>query len=396
MMPRLTRHQRLVLGLLLQRVALIAVALLALFAFLDATRVFGQVRPGGYTSWQALGQIAWRAPRHLYDGLPLAVLLGAVMALSHLAQTSQFTVLRAAGLAPRDLLRLVIGTGLALALLTWLWGDQVATRTDRAAQAQQTAVLGRKADAESPPVWLRERWPATPPSDNPEAPPEPATLRFVSARVIDSGRLADVVIQAFDDKGRLRTTWRAAGAEIVPTQDKIPASWTLLDALRTDLPPADAQAAPGSSVPAAPLRLSRQDRMAWPTRLDTALVLASLTPSYQMSSARLLEYGHHLREAGQSDQAYSVALWNRLFYALGCGVLLLLALPFAYAPPRRNASGKALLAGTLLGVAYVLANSVAAQIGQIYQWNALLSTALPTLLALVGATLWLRRTWRLR
>ncbi|MEJ7139051.1 LptF/LptG family permease [Amphibiibacter pelophylacis] len=379
MMPR---HRRLILGLLLQRVLLLVVALLALFAFLDATRVFAQVRPDGYSWLQALGQIGLRMPRHLYDGLPLAVLLGAVMALSHLAQTSQFTVLRAAGLAPRDLVRLLAGTGVALAALTWLWGDQVATRTDQAAQTQQDLRLGRRAATDAPPVWLRERWPAP---GSPSS--EPATLRFISARVRGSGELADVVIQAFDDQGRLRSTWRAAGAQIPPTAS---GHWTLMDARRTDFPPA------GDAPTAPPLAEIRQARMDWPTQLDTALVLSALSPSYQMSSARLLEYGRHLRDAGQSDQPYSVALWNRIFYALGCGVLLLLALPFAYAPPRRNASGMALLAGTLLGVAYVLANSVAAQIGQIYQWNALASTAWPTLLALAGATLWLRRTWRLR
>ncbi len=53
-------------------------------------------------------------PGHLYELLPIAVLIGTIYSLARLAQSSEFTILRTGGLGPWRALRLltVLGAGL--------------------------------------------------------------------------------------------------------------------------------------------------------------------------------------------------------------------------------------------------------------------------------------------
>ena len=81
-------------------VAFVTLAFLALFFFIDFVDELGGVGQRGYTVLHAVGYSLLLAPGHLYELLPLAVLIGAIYALARLAQTSQYTILRTGGLGP--------------------------------------------------------------------------------------------------------------------------------------------------------------------------------------------------------------------------------------------------------------------------------------------------------
>ena len=174
-------------------VAFVALAFLSLFVFIDLVEELGRMAQRGRTLAQALEAVALQLPGHIYELMPLAVLIGAIYVLSRMAQTSEFTVLRTAGLAPGRMLGLLAGVAAAFAVLTFVMGDFIAPRTERAAalldaRSGNGLALGRTG------AWLKEKR------------SDPQGERTVSVNVATAGaggRLQGVRIFEFDADSRL-------------------------------------------------------------------------------------------------------------------------------------------------------------------------------------------------
>src|SRR3979490_243115 len=75
-------------------------AFLSLFAFFDLIGELSDIGTGGYRLQHALAFVALTVPSRAYETFPLAVLIGTLYALSHLAANSEYTVMRSSGLSP--------------------------------------------------------------------------------------------------------------------------------------------------------------------------------------------------------------------------------------------------------------------------------------------------------
>ena len=83
-------------------VAFVTLAFLALFFFFDLVDELRWVgRLGmGYQLTHALLFVALGLPQHLYELLPITVLIGTIFVMARLAQSSEFTIMRTSGLGP--------------------------------------------------------------------------------------------------------------------------------------------------------------------------------------------------------------------------------------------------------------------------------------------------------
>ena len=72
-------------------------ALLVLFALLDLVRELGIVGYSNYRVGAVLVFVALNVPGHVYELLPLALLIGTIFAFAQLALHSEYTVMRASG-----------------------------------------------------------------------------------------------------------------------------------------------------------------------------------------------------------------------------------------------------------------------------------------------------------
>ena len=70
------------------------VAFLALFAFFDLIHELGDLGKGDYRLQHALLYVLLSVPSHVYELFPIAVLIGTLYALAHLAANSEYTVMR--------------------------------------------------------------------------------------------------------------------------------------------------------------------------------------------------------------------------------------------------------------------------------------------------------------
>jgi len=84
-------------------------------------------RPPATLVPQALTYVALLMPNHLYELLPITVLIGTIFVMARLAQSSEFTILRTSGLGPwRALEHAAAFWVWCFVLLTFAVGDYLA------------------------------------------------------------------------------------------------------------------------------------------------------------------------------------------------------------------------------------------------------------------------------
>src|SRR5574343_2069285 len=118
--------RRLIYRQIITHVLMVAAGLSALAFFIDFVDEMQRVGKKGYTLLDAVWACTLLQGFHLYDLFPIALLIGSIMALARMAQTSEFTILRTGGLGPGRALSLLSSLALVFAALTFVVGDYVA------------------------------------------------------------------------------------------------------------------------------------------------------------------------------------------------------------------------------------------------------------------------------
>jgi lipopolysaccharide export system permease protein len=300
--------------------------------------------------------------------MPIAVLIGTIYALSRMAQSSEFTILRTGGLGPRRALLLLAGLGVAFAGLTFVVGDILAPASER-----QAVLLKAKAGGglrlSGPGAWLKERQPA---ADGGHA------ISVNVGGLAGDGGLNDVRIYEFDTEGRLVQRLAAPKARVEGD-----GSWALADAEQLRWP-----------ADGGPVQVQHQPLLRWGTSLNAQVVAAALLPAETMTTLELWRYSGHLQDQEQAAQRYELQFWKRALYPLACIVMVALALPFAYLQARSGGVSLKVFGGIMLGISFVLLNNIAGHLGVLSNLTPWVVSAAPGLLYLLlslAAFAWLVR-----
>ncbi len=359
-------------------VVFVALAFLSLFFFIDFVDELDKVGRGGYTLGRAFARGLLALPGHFYDLFPIAVLIGTIYSMARLAQSSEFTILRTAGLGPGRALKLLALPGLVFAGLTFVVGDYVAPYTEREAVALK-AGAGGGLPLGSGGAWLKERR-ATPPGGASDS------ERSVSVNVLAAAngqQLLGIRIFEFDPDGRLRTSIEARSGQV-----QAQGHWRLLTVQRSDWPTPE-EARRGLAV-----KLQTLPDLDWATSLDNSVVAAALLPVQSMSTLDLWRYTSHLADQDQAVQRHEIAFWKKALYPLACIVMMALALPFAYLHARAGGVSYKVFGGIMLGISFVLLNNASGYLGLLRHWTPWVAAAAPSglfLLMSLGAFAWLVR-----
>ena len=139
-------------------VLFVTIGFLALFFFFDAINDISYTsrNPGQpYTIVNALSYVSMLMPGHVYELLPIAVLIGTIFVMASMAQNSEFTILRTSGLSPGRALRSLLWIGVVFGLLTFVVGDYVAPRTEKFAQSYKARFEGNITSGRTG-AWMKE------------------------------------------------------------------------------------------------------------------------------------------------------------------------------------------------------------------------------------------------
>lgn len=352
-------------------VTFVGLAFLSLFFFIDFVEELADLGKG-YTLLHAVAISLLQMPGHLYELMPIAVLIGTIYALARLAQSSEYTILRTGGLGPGRALSLLARLGLLFALVTYVVGDWVAPFSERQATELQARAKG-KLRMGGAGAWLKDRA-VTPEGE-----------RSYSVNVGSAGAdatLRDVRIFEFDADGRLVRRIGAASAHVDDDD-----TWQLGDVRITHWSVAADDAQPVATE-------EKLASLAWPSSLSAGVVAAAVLPLSTMSTIELFRYIGHLSSNEQAAQRHEIQFWKRALYPFACLVMMALALPFAYMHARAGGVSFKVFAGIMLGISFVLLNNMSSHLGLLRDWTPWITAAAPSALFLLlslAAFSWLVR-----
>ncbi len=352
-------------------VVFVALAFLSLFFFIDFVDQLDGVGKHGRTAWDVVLATALRLPGHFYELFPIAVLIGTIYSLARLAQSSEFTILRTAGLGPGRALGLLAALGVAFGALTFVTGDYIAPVSERAG-VQLKARFAGGLTLGGAGAWLKDRR-STPQGER--------SYSVNVAGASAAGGMRGVRIFEFDADGRLVSRTQAKEGVVVDG-----GKWTLTDVDVADWP--------GARSPDARVRLQHHATLAWPSTLSASVVAAAVLPLATMTTVDLWRYSSHLGDQEQATQAYEIRFWRKALYPLAALVMMALALPFAYMHARSGGISLKVFGGIMLGISFVLLNNLSGHIGMLRGWTPWVAAASPSLVYLglsLAAFAWLVR-----
>lgn len=348
--------RRLFYGEVITAVALVTLGFIALFFFFDIVdelQSVGRLSSQGYQIPQALIFVGLLIPSHVYELLPITVLIGTIFVMARFARSSEFTILRTSGLGPWLALRTLLLLGLGFVVFTFAIGDYVAPWADKTAQLLKSQFQGRITVGKTG-AWLKER-------------------QAYSHYAINVGALApdasmrDVRIYEFDNQGRMVSMMASEGAQFGEGD-----AWMLHNVDRTEF---DVGSKDASKVERAQL-----ENLRWPTGVTAEMVASAVLRPEKMGTIDLFQYMRHLQSNGQSAQKYETQFWKKVFYPLSCLVMVVLALPFAYLHFRSGTIASYVFGGVMAGISFVLLNNVLGDLGNLQGWQPWLTAALPGLI----------------
>lgn len=355
-------------------VALVAMGFLALFFFFDLVDELAQIGKsfagsefGTYKIQHALLYVLLLIPNHLYELLPIAVLIGGVFVMARFAQSSEFTILRTSGLGPGLALKMLLGLGAAFVAITFIIGDYVAPLADRTAQLLKARYLGQISIGQTG-AWLKEK------KGN-------KSYAVNVSALSPNADMLNVRIFEFDAGGSILSTMQAKQG--VFNDDK---TWRLKNVRRSDYAIDGTQSnssigtdkGNAKNIPPT-IKHSQLDVYDWKTEINADMVSVALLKPDRMGTVDLFQYIRHLDANKQVAQLYEIQFWKKVFYPLSCLVMLVLALPFAYLHFRAGGITAYVFGGVMIGISFFVLNNIFDYFGNLLSWNPLFTAAAPSM-----------------
>jgi lipopolysaccharide export system permease protein len=359
-------------------VALVALGFLALFFFFDLVDELAQIGKsfagsefGSYKIQHALLYVVLLIPNHLYELLPIAVLIGSVYVMARFAQSSEFTILRTSGLGPGLALKLLIGLGAIFVAITFIIGDYIAPWSDRTAQLLKARYLGQISIGQTG-AWLKEK------KGN-------KSYAVNVSALSPNADMLNVRIFEFDAAGSIVSTMQAKQGVFNDDQ-----TWRLKNVRRSEYAidgtlnnaVAGGTGTSGKNMQAR-IKHSQLETYDWKTELNADMVSVALLKPDRMGTLDLFQYIRHLDANKQVAQLYEIQFWKKVFYPLSCLVMLVLALPFAYLHFRSGGITAYVFGGVMVGISFFVLNNIFDYFGNLLTWNPLLTAAAPSMVYLM-------------
>lgn len=303
-----------------QVIAAVALALLVLVGLDVIAELFDEAgnQHGAYDFVEVLLYVGLTVPRRIHEYLPFAALIGCLAGLGTLANRSELTVMRAAGVSAGRIAWYVMQPTLAIVLLGLLLNQYLAPAAEQYADSRRALLRGGGEPVLSKEgLWHRERH------------------AFMHFNVVQPGGvLYGVKIFQFDAAGELtralyarRADWRSGGR------------WQLAD-VRMTLFAGDRT------------YVRHLATLDWATDMHPELLsLAVMNPKY-LSISRLWRYAQYRERQGLDAKPLLLAFWGKVTQPLGTLSLVLVAISFVFGPLRQVTMGYRLFSGVLVGIAF--------------------------------------------
>lgn len=323
----------------------VMIGLIGIFTFFDFIQEMNDLGKGTYNLFGVFSFVILSIPGHIYEIVPIAVLIGSMYAMGQLSENSEFTVIRSSGFSIKRIALTLSFTGLFFTLFTFSIGDLVTPLTEK--KAQEIKIIAKDAIVKQEfksGLWIKD------------------SNSFINVEhVLPDSSLSNIHIYEFDQNFHLRTITNAKKGSFKESQ------WKLEDLNQTIF---DQDKISTNSLKAA----------SWKSLIKPEMMNVLLVSPEKMSSASLVRFIKYLKNNKQKVTRYEIALWEKLIYPLASIVMVLFAVPFGFFQERSGGKNVKIFIGILFGIFYQIMNSSFRYIGLLNDWQPLSCAIIPTLI----------------
>jgi lipopolysaccharide export system permease protein len=336
----------------------VMLVLLSLYFFSTFVTEVADVGQGNYQMLDALQFSIMLLPRQVYELFPLVALMGTMLGLGALANTSELTVMRASGISVQQILREVLKVGAVMVVIAAILGEFIAPPLEKEARLQRARAVSEKISVNAKSgLWAREG------------------ETFINIeRLLTNGRASGIHLYRFDAEGRLLESTSARQGTYKNKR------WQLQRVLHTNFE--------GKRI------TRRFEKSAeWKSSLTPEVIDVVAIPPENLSILDLRDYIRYLRENELEAQRYELSYWVRIVTPFATAGMILLAIPFVFGSLRSVGIGQRIVIGALIGIGFYLFNGIFSRLGVVYNLSPIISALTPTLMVYLS---WLLMMWRLQ
>ncbi|MET0533446.1 MAG: LPS export ABC transporter permease LptG [Steroidobacter sp.] len=349
----MTLLSRYVIRAVLGNTALVMLVLLALSGLYLFITQQDDIGVGTFSVVDAFMYVGLTLPKYAFDLLPIAALIGALLALGNLARTLELIVVRAAGVSTMRIAAWTAGAGLILMVFTGVLGEWIAPPMEQYGRQLKTfAKFNDYSMAGNRSAWAKDG----------------DMIISVRQQSADN-RYGGVYVFSFDAQRRLRSVGHARDASIDKSN-----LWRLGNYVQ-------------STIGDERVALSKNETTELQTRLSPEFLgLAVLDPE-SLPASGLYSYIQHLRSNGLDSRSYETAFWARIARTVAVAIIVVLAVPFAFGPMRSTGTGARTVVGIMIGVVFFRMAKMLESGGEVFNMPPLAVAWLPTALLAIITTI---------
>jgi lipopolysaccharide export system permease protein len=303
-------------------------------------------------------------PRLAYQIFPVSALMGSLLGIGGLASANELVAFRISGVSRLRLAAAGMAGALLITLPVMAIGEWVAPDAEQQARAFKLSQLVGQVIIGGPSgMWMRDG-------------NDIVNIRrplLTADRGQQSIKFQDVEIHHFNDFSGLQKITRAESAFFDGEQ------WTLEGVSILDI----------GRFEVTPLKL---DRTPWISGVKPELLESAVTRPFYLSIRALWDQLQYLQSNGLDDRIYKSAFWEKIVYPFAIVALVMAGMPFVFGSSRQHNQGFRLFIGMTLGGVFMLVNAAAQNLAAAYALPVALSTATPSLLLMIAAVTFLRRS----
>jgi lipopolysaccharide export system permease protein len=308
-------------------------------------------------------------PTRLYDLLPIGLLIGAILALSGLAQRNELVILRVSGVSGIGLLGMLWTVSIPIILGALVLSEFLTPLAEIKSSEVNLLMRGRVEGGRlASGYWFKE------PTPN-------GGVRVVNVgKLLTSGNVEDLSIYEFPDGLSLSVMTQAKSGRFVKGKlDMQGVVETRLDPnIKSVLADAKVTGKPAATVTHLP-------QQTIDTTLSSERLIARILTPEKMSLVALYDYIDYLdRNQLQADRQI-VAVWRKMAYPFTLLVMLTIAAPISFMQTRRGGVGAKVFLGILLGTGFFMINQLALNVSLLFRWPPVVTALLPNIGAMILA-----------
>ncbi|SMF08945.1 lipopolysaccharide export system permease protein [Alteromonadaceae bacterium Bs31] len=324
-----------VIGVLLVIVSLDAIA--------DLVDQLSQLK-GDYNFLEALFYVLLYIPSSVYDFLPLAALVGCLIGLGMLANTSELVVIRAAGVSISQVVWAVMRPVFIFIFMGALLGEYVAPYTDQFADSRRDLLQGHEKALQSERgLWFKEG------NDY---------MHFNA--VLPNGRLYGVTRYRFDDAGSLKQ------ASFIRSAIYQGGRWSEQEGVITFFEKEN-------------VRREEFITRDWYTELSPDLLNVLVLEAEELPMQRLYAYANYQDKQNIDSSEYRLAFWQKALQPLATLSLVMIAISFIFGPLRQTTMGFRVFIGVIVGLVFQTSQQLLGPISIIFGFSPMFAVLTPIL-----------------